>query len=568
MFFVALATDYDGTLAHDGVVEPAGIHALEAFKATGRRLVLVTGRELHHLKDVFPEYRIFDRIVAENGAVVYDPAAERERDIAPPPPAAFVDALVARKVEPLSIGHSIVATWEPNEKIVLETIQKLGLELQIIFNKGAVMVLPPGVNKATGLAAALSELQLSPHNVVGAGDAENDHAFLRVCGCAAAVANALPMLKEKADLVTKGARGAGVVELMERIIKEDTAIVAPGRHGLLLGKAEGEDVLIEPYGGDVLIAGSSGAGKSTVAVALTERMVERGYQFCVLDPEGDYRELQNSVCVGDTKTGPRADEIFDLLQRHSANVVVNTLAVPVDDRPAFLLKLLPDIAEMRARQGRPHWLIIDEAHHLLPSENPDAAKLPTGDRPAAIMLTVHPAAIARQALRHVKTVIAIGPKANEVVADFCAAAQRPSPVATQAPGEGEVLLWRAEWPKPRIATLLAPKQAHKRHTRKYAEGELGSDRSFYFRGPSGALNLRAHNLKIFLQMADGVDDGTWQFHRRNGDYSRWVREAIKDEDLSQQIAAIERDDALDARESRKRITGVVQARYTAPARAE
>ena len=48
----------------------------------------------------------------------------------------------------------------------------------MIFNKGAVMILPSGVNKATGLAAALEELGLSPHNVVGVGDAENDHAFL------------------------------------------------------------------------------------------------------------------------------------------------------------------------------------------------------------------------------------------------------------------------------------------------------------------------------------------------------------------------------------------------------
>jgi hypothetical protein len=138
----------------------------------------------------------------------------------------------------------------------------------------------------------------------------------------------------------------------------------------------------------------------------------------------------------------------------------------------------------------------------------------------------------------------------------------------RAPGEGEVLLWRAEWPQPRIATLLGPKQAHKRHTRKYAEGELGTDRSFYFRGPSGVLNLRAQNLTIFRQIADGVDDATWQFHRRNGDYSRWMRDAIKDEDLARQVAIIERDAAVDARESRKRIAEAIGARYTAPAHAE
>jgi HAD superfamily hydrolase (TIGR01484 family) len=106
-----------------------------------------------------------------------------------------------------------VATWHPNETVVLETIAELGLELQVIFNKGAVMVLPSGVNKATGLAAALHELDLSRHNVVGVGDAENDHAFLALCECSVAVANALPALAERCDLVTAAERGAGVEEL-------------------------------------------------------------------------------------------------------------------------------------------------------------------------------------------------------------------------------------------------------------------------------------------------------------------------------------------------------------------
>jgi HAD superfamily hydrolase (TIGR01484 family) len=568
VFFAALAADYDGTLAHDGIVDGAIVEALEQFKATGRRLILVTGRELAHLREVFPEFRLFDRIVAENGAVIYDPAADRERAIAPAPPEAFVAALRARKITPLSVGRSIVATWEPHEKAVLETIQQLGLELQIIFNKGAVMVLPAGINKAAGLAGALDDLQLSRHNVAGIGDAENDHAFLAACGCAVAVANALPMIKEKADAVTKEARGLGVIEAMERLVKEDTAMLEPGRHGILIGRAGAEDIVIEPYRGDVLIAGSSGGGKSTVAVALSERMAERGYQFCVLDPEGDYRELENAVSVGDVKAAPRLDEITDLVQRHVANAVINILAIPTGERPAFLTKLLPDLAETSARYCRPHWLIIDEAHHLLPAENHDAPALPTGERPAVIMITVHPEAIARQALHGVKTVIALGPDAMDTVASFCAAAQLPAPAAVAAPGDGEVLLWRAEWPQPRVITLQGPKQVHQRHTRKYAEGELGEDRSFYFRGPNGSLNLRAQNLSIFLQMADGVDEGTWQFHRRQGDYSRWVRDAIKDEDLARQLSSIESDRSLDARESRKQVTEAINARYTTPARAE
>ena len=107
----------------------------------------------------------------------------------------------------MSVGRVIVATWEPHETAVLETIRDLGLELQVIFNKGAVMVLPSGVNKASGLAAALDELCISPHNVVAVGDAENDHALCKSCEAGAAVANALPTLKDAVDIVLENHHG-------------------------------------------------------------------------------------------------------------------------------------------------------------------------------------------------------------------------------------------------------------------------------------------------------------------------------------------------------------------------
>jgi hydroxymethylpyrimidine pyrophosphatase-like HAD family hydrolase len=293
MYFLAVATDYDGTIAHHGSVKAETVAALKRCKESGRRLILVTGRELPDLKRAFSEIKLFDRVVAENGALIYDPSTEEERVIAAAPPAIFVERLKQLKVQPISVGHAIVATWEQHETTVLEVIRDLGLELHIIFNKGAVMVLPPGMNKAAGLqAAALRELEISPHNVVGVGDAENDHSFIHACGCAAAVANALPMVKEAADICLSGDQGDGVIELVERLPREDPRIVPPERHGVRLGiDRAGEEVYIEPHRGGILIAGSSGIGKSTLATALTERMAERGFEFCVLDPEGDYDEL-------------------------------------------------------------------------------------------------------------------------------------------------------------------------------------------------------------------------------------------------------------------------------------
>jgi HAD superfamily hydrolase (TIGR01484 family) len=236
MRYQALACDYDGTLAFDGRVAPETIRALERLKRDRRTLLMVSGRELDDLRRVFSRLDLFERVVVENGALLYRPAGDEALPLAPPPNARFVRRLRELKITPLSVGRTIVATRVPNEVAVLETIRELGLELQVIFNKGAVMVLPAGVNKCTGLKTALEELGIAPQATVGIGDAENDHAFLQFCGLGVAVANALPSLKEEADLVTRHARGEGVVELIDHLLKDDLPTraarpAAAGRRG-------------------------------------------------------------------------------------------------------------------------------------------------------------------------------------------------------------------------------------------------------------------------------------------------------------------------------------------------
>jgi len=213
----ALATDYDGTIAHDGVVDASTIEALGRAREAGLRLIMVTGRELSDLFNTFEHASLFDRIVAENGAVLFDPVAGTLEVISPPPPPALLERLERDKV-PISVGHSIVATVEPYEHQVLSAIHDLELEWHVIFNKGSVMALPADVTKATGLAPALAALGLTHQRTIGVGDAENDQAFLRSCGLAVAVANALPSVKDIAHIVTAGARGAGVTELIDRLL--------------------------------------------------------------------------------------------------------------------------------------------------------------------------------------------------------------------------------------------------------------------------------------------------------------------------------------------------------------
>ena len=213
-----LATDYDGTIATLGRVDEATIEALRRVRDAGIRLILVTGRELESLARTFDRLEIFDLMVLENGALLYDPSSRRERALCDPPPERLITRLRERGVHPISVGRVIVATFEPHEVNVLEAIREIGLEHQVIFNKGAVMVLPAGVNKATGLREALAEFGLDPDHTVGVGDAENDHAFLELCGVGAAVANALPALKEHADVVLSRDHGAGVIELVDRLL--------------------------------------------------------------------------------------------------------------------------------------------------------------------------------------------------------------------------------------------------------------------------------------------------------------------------------------------------------------
>ncbi|MDP2762836.1 MAG: HAD family hydrolase, partial [Sideroxyarcus sp.] len=213
MRYLALATDYDGTLASNDRVSDPAVRALERLRVSGRRVILVTGRRLDDLLTVCSCVQLFDLVVAENGAVVYAPDSREETRLANPPSKLLIQGLQARGVEPLEIGQVMVATHAPHRAAVQDVIWELGLEAQVIGNRGAVMVLPAGVNKATGLEYALRELGLSRHEVVGVGDAENDHSFLERCECAVAVANAAPSIKAIAAFVTAAENGNGVIEL-------------------------------------------------------------------------------------------------------------------------------------------------------------------------------------------------------------------------------------------------------------------------------------------------------------------------------------------------------------------
>jgi HAD superfamily hydrolase (TIGR01484 family) len=570
MRYLALATDYDGTLAHHDVVDNATINALERFRTTGRRLILVTGRTLDDLLRVYPHVALFDRIVAENGALLYRPDNKAETILGERPPDKFVETLQQRGVAPLSVGQVIVATWSPHENIVLNTIRDLGLELHVVFNKGAVMVLPSGVNKASGLHAALDDLRLSPHNVVGIGDAENDHAFLQLCECSFAVANALPIVKQRADWITERGHGAGVAELVEKIIASDLRELEPRleRQEIPFGVSEnGQQLRLKPYGVNVLLAGTSRGGKTTLATGMVERLLDHRYQLCILDPEGDYSHLENTVCLGDPERKPAPDEVISLLSKPDQNAVVNLLAVRPEDRPQFFGQLLPRIQQMRSTVGRPHWLIVDEAHHLIPAlQKSTPVGLPQ-EVTGLMMITMKPKHLATAVLMSADVVIAIGETPERTLREFADIVQTPLALVDAHPlPQGEGLFWapRENASPLRFRTLLT-RTERQRHIRKYAAGVIPSEHSFYFTGSEHKLCLRAQNLLLFLQIGDGVDEDTWLYHLYRGDYTNWFRLIIRDESLANAAASIALRPGLTAQEGRTLIRAAIEHSYTAPA---
>jgi hypothetical protein len=301
----------------------------------------------------------------------------------------------------------------------------------------------------------------------------------------------------------------------------------------------------------------------------------------VIDPEGDYGELAEAAVLGTPHRPPSAEEVMNLLERPDQTVVVNLVGLAPADRPGFFADLLPDVLQYRAVTGRPHWLHVDEAHHLLPAALQTAPQLLAQELRGFFWMTVHPDTLARPVLRSVGAVLAVGDGAEEMLEGFAGAAgvDAPADVPSEGAGAGDAadgedvgddgpsrtaLFWRIGEAPVRF-TPAQPRQQMLRHRRKYAQGELQPEDSFYFRGPDGRLELRAQNLFLFLQIGDGVDDDTWLHHLRGHDYSAWMREKVGDDELADAVAAVEDDEGLSAAESRERIRGAVEDRYTAPA---
>jgi hydroxymethylpyrimidine pyrophosphatase-like HAD family hydrolase len=367
MRYVAIAAGFDGTLARDGRCDERCIDALRALSATGRKLILVTARELRELLEIFPEARLFDYVVAENGAVMHRPATRESQILAQAPPEILLQELRRRHVTPLSVGSSIVRTVHANEAEVSEALRKLQLDFQLVTNPGALMMLPAGVNKASGVWAALKELGVSRHNLVAIGDGENDLALFEFAEHAVAVQNADPLVKRVANRTTLGAYCDGFLELAREIVASDLAGAMP-RHRILLGVGpDGRETDFVPCRDSLVVHGPPGSGKAALCARLLEQLLTLSYQCCVIGAEANGLQTAAAVATfGDAHEAPRLTDILAALEQPTASVAINLAALPVETRPVFMDALFLQLQALHDRVGRPHAIFMREAHRFLP----------------------------------------------------------------------------------------------------------------------------------------------------------------------------------------------------------
>jgi hypothetical protein len=293
--------------------------------------------------------------------------------------------------------------------------------------------------------------------------------------------------------------------------------------------------------------------------------MKQQYQVCIVDPEGDYGTLPDVLTLGNQNHAVTVNEVLSFIEDPKVTLNVNLLGIPLADRPAFFGELFPNLQALRMRTGRPHWIVLDEAHHMLPPEWSHLDKNLSQTAGGIVLVTVHPDHLTPMALSPVDVAIAVGPSPDQTIKKFAEVIGQslawPEGLGYE---KGKAVAWfprRGETP---FSMQILPGRAERiRHLRKYAEGNMRYH-SFFFRGPGNRQNIKAQNLAIFSQIAEGIDEDTWMFHLRRGDYSRWFRKAVKDSYLADHAERIEQRSDLRPAETRNLIRSFIESRYTLP----
>ncbi len=565
-----LGCDFDGTGASNGALAPEFVAALERAKAAGWTSLLVTGRVLEELRMLCGEVSIFDAVVAENGAVVWFPGSNRTIQLGTPPPDRFLAQLRAHGV-PFHAGAVVVGTWEQHTASVLELIRREGIDGQLTFNRDALMVLPSGINKATGVHRALTELGMSEHNMVAFGDAENDLPLLAAAELGVAARGSVDAVAALADERLTLAGGAGVARFVHDLLDRGGSHPTPRRQQIVLGEsADGHPVSIPASGTNVMVTGDPHSGKSWIAGWVAERLIERGYRLCIIDPEGDYLSLAARPLVvefGQHLALPNPVALVRALQGEPLSAVLTLAALSLQEQIAYVEQVLGELEANRARSGLPHWVLIDEAQYFFRDAQP-ACRYFSQSTSNYLLVTYRPSLLPPNLFD------AIG---AHLIARTCIDDERyfiSRLLTARAPSDLVAADELAKLELPRVGlflngedggrwqTFIPGRRAteHTHHGRKYADAQLPENLAFRFlhAGDRGPV---AHNVGELCDALRAVPTASLRHHLVSGDFSRWVADVLGHPHLATRLRKVERIAATGAPIRRDELLIRLQAAY-------
>ena len=543
MYRKVLAFDFDGTLAVDGVVPPDVQSALEQCRLTGHALFLVTGRRfetvsLGGLAD------LFTGIVWENGAVLSHQASGELYFPFGQLPQGIVEGLGQSGI-PMERGLAIAATWLPHDQTVWEVLRTHGGGASVDYNKGAVMIAPMGASKGAGLERLLTICGLSPRNVAAFGDAENDLSMLKLAEVAVAVSDAIPAVREMADVVATEPGPRGVVEILRQYPLGDRYCDVPLHHErpIPLGqRADGAQVTVPASrlaGRNLGVFGDSGTGKSWMVGLLAEGLHHEDYQVLIIDPEGDFGVLralpQFVVLEGDRSSLPAPASVVSLLDAAVVSAVLDLSRYPPHLRTAYVAELLRALRPLRHRKYRPHWIVIEEAQQFLtPEGEVTSAVLPWLKDGGWAFVSYRPDRMDETVLQQLHQLLLTRLTESEALRALqthCKDCSIDDAKATALP-PGNALLCGGTVAQLRPAMRRVP---HVRHLYKYLDTPLPPGKRFWFRDERGGIGVEAASLFEFLQQIPTLPIQSLEYHDRRQDFVRWAEHTLGDTALAARL---------------------------------
>ncbi|MGB3851977.1 MAG: HAD-IIB family hydrolase [Tunicatimonas sp.] len=581
MYLKTLAFDLDGTLTESDTLSEKIKSMLTKVKNEGFIVLLVTGRRLRAIPDLtFFEY-ICEAIVAENGAVLYFPSNDT---VSLPFGELAVDVkkqLLALDI-PLEVGMAIVATWTPHDREVIEILTKTGYAATVEYNKGAVMILPPGASKGSGLRIALHDLGYSPHNLIAFGDAQNDRSLFEQVELSVAVDNASSEIKAIADVVLTKPNGTGICDFLESLLEDRIpARRTKPRLQLLFGKRNDKPFYLDSVSllsGNVGFAGATRSGKSWLAGFLVEQLLKAEYQVCLIDPEGDYqgiRAFPQTILLGgiDDHILPVGD-VVTLIEYSNISVILDLSQYPLERKLTYVEELLRALYSMRKKYGKPHWILLDEAQYFCPQQGGNLTDLIANNLKGGGMGLIsyqlsQMAPVVLDAIDHWMLTSLKDPSEIELLRSITNKTTEQidyNKIASLVNGQALVVMDGSslvEAVAPGVVEYSGVRRRipHVRHLHKYLRAPLPEPKRFYFHlnGPAKGVKPAA-SLWEFSEILPQLPHDTIEYHLENEDFERWLKDTLHDRELAKRLRKLARRN-IRGEELRQKLSELVKVRF-------